>query len=121
MSQNLSDFKTYHIKGSEIDEPLEEPDTLPTCTISAKKAENIEAQMKIASVKERRYFKKHGFKLIVCCLAAYGIIAVGDYIISNFIGWQVNTLLTNFVELLKFTISSLIGYVFAEITDKKED
>ena len=117
MSQNMDDFK---MPAPDIDQPFsqEGSETIPIHSMSQQEGSDIESKLKMEKARESRYFRERGFKLIIICLIAYALIAVVVSIISACTDWDPDTTVTGFTELLKFIISSLIGYVFADITNK---
>ena len=104
---------------SEIDEPL-----LPTNTVkkSAKnssksvsdtESERLERQFRYADRMERHIYKRQGFRLLIGCLIGYGYLVIFDTIIVSS-GLTTSTFFEGFIELLKFVVSTLIGFVFSE-------
>lgn len=88
-----------------------------TKSFDAKTAEELERQANYADRMEKHVYKKHGLKLMIGCGIAYIILVVFDTITIN-IGWQTSSLSNGLVELLKFVISTLIGFVFSENVKK---
>lgn len=58
-------------------------------------------------------YRSRGFWLMIGCLGAYLFLVIFDSLIS-FNGHKISDLAGNFVELLKFVVSTLIGFVFSE-------
>lgn len=116
MNQNMDEYK---MPPSEIDKPFSDEDKeTPTLSMSPQEGADIESKLKIEKARESRHFRERGFKLIIVCLIAYAAIALAVSFISAFKDWEPNTTVTGFTELLKFIISTLIGYVFADVTNK---
>lgn len=119
MSRNS--VKNYKFPIEEVDVPLNEDEDIPTTFISSHEADNIEKQMKVYRVFEKSAFKRYGLFLIVGCLCAYLLIVIISSILENVFNWEVSSLTTSFVELLKFLVSTLIGYVFSETIKEKNE
>lgn len=62
--------------------------------------------------------EKKGFILLFCCLSVYGILISCEYVFSNIWDWEVSNTMQGYTELLKFMVSTLVGYLFSE-TKKK--
>ena len=99
---------------SEVDLPMDSEAKIPTKSIPSKEVDRIEAQMKLFKTFENHQFKIHGLYLILGCLITYFLIVVLDCISLNVFEWETSALVTSFVELLKFLVSTLIGFVFSE-------
>lgn len=85
--------------------------------LSADDVEAAERKANLADRLEKHVYKKHGLHLMIGCIIGYGAVIVFDTIMSIF-GWQTSSLTQGFVELLKFLISTLIGFVFSESLKK---
>ena len=111
---------------SEIDEPLLPTNTVKKSTRNSAKSvpdtesERLERQFKYADRMERHIYKKQGFRLLIGCLIGYGVLVIFDTIIAKF-GFTISEFSNGFIELLKFVVSTLIGFVFSENlkSDKK--
>lgn len=68
---------------------------------------------------DKHFYKRKGLHLIVVCIFLYLVIVVGDSLLSAK-GYQISSYTDGFVELLKFLISTLIGYVFVDSVKHKE-
>lgn len=119
---NQNSIEDYQFPVGEVDVPLkEEEEEIPVAFIPPHEADNIEKQMKVYKVIEKTAFKRYGLFMIIGCLSAYFLIVVVSSILENVFEWQVSTLTTSFVELLKFLVSTLIGYVFSETIKSKDE
>lgn len=85
--------------------------------LSSSEVDNMEKQAEYADSMDKHVYKKHGLKLMVGCIIGYGALVLFDSIIVNF-GWQISSLAQGYVELLKFLVSTLIGFVFSETLKK---
>lgn len=119
MSRNS--IEDYQLPTHEVDVPLDGSNDIPTTFMSPKQADFVEKQMKVYKVIEKTTFKRYGLFLIVGCLGAYFLIVVLSSILENVCGWAISSLATSFVELLKFLVSTLIGYVFSETIKSKDE
>ena len=81
--------------------------------IDKKDYESLEQKAKYADRMEKHIYKKHGLHLMIGCLIAYGALVVLDTLVPNF-KIEMSKLSDGFVELLKFIVSTLIGFVFSE-------
>lgn len=110
---------------SGIDTPLNYDDELKDTdkikTISSDKVDYIEKQIGLYDKLDKHIYKHHAFNLLIGCGIAYLIIVILDTVVSNAFSWQSSELTTGFVELVKFVISTLIGYVFSEVQKHKKD
>lgn len=102
----------------EIDEPFSQSDDdslNPMFTqFSPRQADDFEKRANYADRMDKHVYKKHGLKLMIGCGIAYFIIVIFDTLCVNIGSWTTSTLTSGFVELLKFTSSTLIGFVFSE-------
>lgn len=109
----------------EIDTPLnydnELHDTNKTKIISSEKVDDIERKAKLYDRMDKHIYKHHGFQLLIGCGIIYLLIVISDTVISNLWNWKSSELTTGFVELVKFVISTLIGYVFSETQKHKNE
>ena len=85
--------------------------------LSSSEVDNMEKQAEYADRMDKHVYKKHGLKLMVGCIIGYGALVLFDSIIVNF-GWKISSLAQGYVELLKFLVSTLIGFVFSETLKK---
>lgn len=119
MNQNSANDSQLSVE--EVDIPFEEEIEVPTTTMSPSEADSVEKQMRVYKVFEKSAFKRYGLFMIIGCLSAYFLIVVISSILENVLSWTVSSLTTSFVELLKFLVSTLIGYVFSETIKSKEE
>lgn len=109
---------------SEIDKPLNynasQDIDMMTKTITSKEADNIEEKANLYDRMDKHIYKHHGFRLLIGCGIIYLTIVILDTVVSNLWNWNASELTIGFVELVKFVISTLIGYVFSE-TQKHKD
>lgn len=115
MNQNINEEQNG------IDEPFETEDNVKATYLNTHTTLKLEEQIKVFETKEKHVFKRYGLYLIVGCLAGYFLIVVLDSILVNFMNWKTTSLETSFMELLKFLISSLIGFVFSESIKNKNE
>lgn len=88
--------------------------------IDKKDYESLEQKAKYADRMEKHIYKKHGLHLMIGCLIAYGTLVILDTLIPNF-NIEMSKLSDGFVELLKFIVSTLIGFVFSESLKHDKD
>lgn len=81
--------------------------------------QQLQRELKRQNNEQKYVFKKRGLYLMIGCGTVYAIIVITDTILSNAFNWEMSSLTNGFVELLKFIISTLIGFVFSE--SKKEN
>lgn len=113
----------------EIDEPFEYDEQVSmfneTTVIPSKQVDNFEEELerkaKIIDKMDKHLYKQHGFHLLIGCGIAYLVLVIFDVIVSNAFSWKQSELMNGFVELLKFVISTLIGYVFSETQKHKNE
>lgn len=104
---------------SEVDEPflpesmIKQKENNPAKSISNAESEKLEKQVRYADRMERHIYKRYGYKLLIGCLLGYGFLVLFDTIISGF-NFAISAFADSFVELLKFVVSTLIGFVFSE-------
>lgn len=106
----------------EIDVP---PNTIPTDedgiyatkiveqSVAKNVTETLEQKAKYANLMERHIYKRHGLHLLIGCLCAYGLVVVFDTF-TPLMNVKISEFSSGFVELLKFVVSTLIGFVFSE-------
>lgn len=82
-------------------------------SVAKNMTETLEQKAKYADRMERHIYKRHGYQLMIGCLIAYGALVLVDTFIPNF-NIEMSKLSDGFVELLKFIVSTLIGFVFSE-------
>lgn len=64
---------------------------------------------------DRHKYKRYGFWTIVGTLGAFLIISVIDmFLVNNVKDYQESSILEGFIDLLKYVIPTLIGFVFAD-------
>ena len=88
--------------------------------VSDKLTKTLEQQIQYANRMERHIYKRQGFLLRIGCLIAYGFLVIFDTLVPTF-GFQISKLSDGFVELLKFIVSTLIGFVFSENLKNDKD
>lgn len=86
-----------------------------------KQIADLEQQANYADRMDKHVYKKHGLHLMIGCGIAYFVIVLFDTIFKNCFDWEMSTLSSGLVELLKFTISTLIGFVFSENINKDKN
>lgn len=69
---------------------------------------------------DKHYYKQKGFHFILGCLVGYGAIVVIDSVLQTFFDVKISSYADGFIELLKYIISTLIGFVFADTRHKDE-
>lgn len=121
---SLNTYNTPVIK-SEIDIP---PDSNESTTIvsksqiktlSNKDVDKMEAEFKYAEKMEKHVYKRHGLNLLIWSGVAYIVLVIFDtYIINK--GGQTSPYMEGLVELIKFIISTLIGFVFSDKLKDKQ-
>lgn len=122
MSQTISSEQN-----NGIEEPLEQSDqnqttsTLLSENDAVKFEQRMQMKMQLMDRKEKHALKKYGFQLIIGCLIGYFIIVILDFILCNSLNWETSSIASSFVELLKFLVSTLIGFVFSENTKNKNN
>lgn len=108
-----------------IDTPLEYDDEMQsadrTTIIPPEKVDDIEKQARFYDRMDKHIYKHHGFQLLIGCGLIYFLIVIADTVFSNLFNWKTSELTTGFVELVKFVISTLIGYVFSETQKHKNE
>lgn len=105
-----------------IDTPFEDDpkyQNAQTLIMTQREADNIENALKYADGMDKHIYKKHGFKLLCASGGTYIVIVILNTISTNALNWQTSELMSGLIELLKFVISTLMGYVFCE-TSKKD-
>lgn len=113
----------------EIDTPLEYDEKISisneTTILPSKQVDNFEEELEkkaqIFDKMDKHLYKQHGFHLLIGCGIAYLVLVIFDVIVSNAFSWKQSELMNGFVELLKFVISTLIGYVFSETQKHKNE
>ncbi len=113
-------------KISEIDVPPTENDInyqshskILEKSISEAETKELERKAAYADRMERHIYKKHGLDLMIGCLIAYGLIVVFDTFTSK-MGVKISEFASSFVELLKFMVSTLVGFVFSDNLKNKD-
>lgn len=106
--------KTF-IEEDIVDEPLEEAaKNIKSLENAVNIENNFNAKADYADRMDKHLYKKYGLRLMIGCGIAYILIVISDTLLGCF-GKEISTLSTGLIELLKFVISTLIGFVFAEI------
>ena len=118
MSQTISSDQN-----NGIEEPFEQSlqNQIMSTSLSENDGMKWEQKMQIMDREETHALKKYGFQLIIGCLIGYCIIVILDSILCNVFNWETSSIATSFVELLKFLVSTLIGFVFSESTKNKNN
>lgn len=88
-----------------------------TTSVDKHTADYLEQQADYADRMDKHVYKKHGLKLMIGCGIAYIVIVLIDTVTIN-LGGQTSSLADGLIELLKFVISTLIGFVFSENVKK---
>lgn len=105
-----------------IDTPFEDDpkyQCFNTLLINKHDVDTLENAVKYADGMDKHIYKKHGLNLLWATGIAYIIMVLFDTIITNVFSWQTSELMHGLIELLKFLVSTLMGYVFCE-TSKKD-
>lgn len=107
---------------NEIDVPLHQHSELSEVKIiPSNEVNEIEEKVKLADKMEKHVYKKHALHVMVACGTVYLSLVIFDTVVMNAFSWKSSSLMQGFVELLKFVISTLIGFVFSENIKKKDD
>ena len=120
MNENYSNKS--HNSNREIDTPLKDNVAISeenqTTTMSSDKVDDFEKkldkQVKMLDKFDKHLYKLHALHLLVGCGIAYLTLVIFEMIVTNAFSWHIGELMNGFIELLKFIISTLIGYVFSE-------
>lgn len=107
-----------------IDEPLlkdnnELKNNNKKTTMSPSKANKLEEKANYYKKMGNAIYKFYGFYLLIGCGVTYLLIVILDTIFSNALDWKTSELTEGFLELVKFVISTLMGYVFSETQKNK--
>lgn len=89
-------------------------DNRDTETLNNDKAIWLENQANYVDRMEKHWFKKYGLNLMIGCGIVYIALVIFDTITYNIWEWKASELMTGLIELLKFVVSTLIGFVFSE-------
>lgn len=93
-------------------------------SFDAKELKKLEAMNRINADyydrMDKHNYKKKGFVFILICLASYLVIVVGDSLLQTFCEVKISSYADGFIELLKYIISTLIGFVFADTRSKND-
>ena len=118
MNQNISSEQNEG-----IEEPLEQScqNQITSILLSGDDATKFEQKLQIFQINEEHTLKKYGFRLIIGCLVGYFLIVILDFVLCNVFNWETSSISTSFVELLKFLVSTLIGFVFSESTKSRNN
>ncbi|MDE6673085.1 MAG: lung seven transmembrane receptor family protein [Ruminococcus sp.] len=110
---------------SGIDEPLKDNNELKNNNkvkiIPTEEVDDIERKARYYEKMDKHIYKHHGFQLLIGCGVVYLSIVILDTIVSNAFNWKSSELTKEFLELVKFVISTLIGYVFSETQKNKNE
>lgn len=69
---------------------------------------------------DRHKYKRYGFWLIVATMVAFLLVAILDSFLVNFISeYKTSSITEGFIDLLKYIIPTLIGFVFADTKGNK--
>ena len=69
---------------------------------------------------DKHYYKRKGFQFILICLIGYAVIVIIDSVLQTFFEIKISSYADGFIELLKYIVSTLIGFVFADTRHKDE-
>lgn len=72
---------------------------------------------------DRHKYKKYGFWLIVATLGSFFLLSILDIVLSNtskIEEYKESTILEGFIDLIKYIIPTLIGFVFADPKGSKD-
>ena len=122
MNENYDEQQDY----AEVDIPLNSeniksvPCNPTTKLLKSKEIDKLEHQAKYFDAMDKHVYKKKGFDLLVGCGIAYFLLVVFDTIVINAFSWKTSVLSEGFIELLKFIMSTLIGFVFSETKNKSD-
>ena len=121
---SLSTTELSMIK-SEIDVPPEDSSNQTILSnsqikiLSNKDVDKLEAEFKYAEKMEKHVYKRHGLNLLICSGVVYVLLVIFDTVIINS-GYQTSPFMEGLLEMIKFIISTLIGFVsFYNIKDKQ--
>lgn len=73
----------------------------------------LERKAEFAQKLQTLILREKALGFMIGCLVGYLLIVIADTIVIN-IGMQTSTMTNGFVELVKFIISTLIGFTFSE-------
>ena len=104
-----------------VDAPLKEDPKYEQVNVESMnkyEASMLENRATYADRMDKHVYKKHGLNLLWASGIAYIIIVILDTVFTNALGWQTSELTQGLIELLKFLVSTLMGYVFCETSKK---
>lgn len=111
LNRSIDDNQT---KESGIDIPFESDEsTYQVQQMDENAVTYLERHAEIADKMEKHVYKRHALNLLIGCGIGYFVLVIGDTIVTN-LGWVQSPLAEGLVELLKFIISTLIGFVFSD-------
>lgn len=89
-----------------------------TQALKNKEISSLENKANYADRMDKHWYKKYGLDLMIGCGVVYILLVVFDTIACNLLEWQTSELMNGLIELLKFVVSTLIGFVFSESRKK---
>lgn len=108
-----------------VDVPIKDNNELKnnnkTTKIPKKKVNKYEDKVNFYKKMGNAIYKYNGFYLLIGCGLTYLLIVILDTIFSNALKWETSELTEGFLELVKFVISTLMGYVFSETKKNEND
>lgn len=122
-NSNSQDNCTNELFYKEVDEPFEDADIKKPYTgiqtLKNNEVTSLEEKANYADRMDKHWYKKYGLDLMIGCGIAYIVLVIFDTVTCNIWAWKTSELMTGLIELLKFVVSTLIGFVFSE--SKKKD
>lgn len=122
-NSNSQDNCTNELFYKEVDEPFEDADIKKLYTgiqtLKNNEVTSLEEKANYADRMDKHWYKKYGLYLMIGCGIAYIVLVIFDTVTCNIWSWKTSELMTGLIELLKFVVSTLIGFVFFE--SKKKD
>lgn len=125
-NSNLEETVNHVIIYKDIDEPFTNNIKTalsvagnPTQALKDKEASSFENKANFADRMDKHWYKKYGLDLMIGCGVVYILLVLFDSITCNMFKWQTSELMNGLIELLKFVVSTLIGFVFSE--NRKKD
>ena len=122
-NSNSQDNCTTELFYKEVDEPFEDADIKKLYTgiqtLKNNEVTSLEEKANYADRMDKHRYKKYGLDLMIGCGIAYIALVIFDTVTCNIWSWKTSELMTGLIELLKFVVSTLIGFVFSE--SKKKD
>lgn len=123
-----TDGENITIDISEEDEPFSSPQsgsrstdtTVTPLSLSDRRTVKAERKARIAEQKaelSKKYagtlYRQYALWLLIGCLFCYALTVALDSIMS-INNWEISSMAENFIELLKYVVSTLLGFVFSE-------